>query len=201
MTTWYDLCHQHNIISTTHIPHIFSWQSLGYRFRDSNGDVDAGIAQTSNSTLAFYPPNNIEANGFTWLDGTKETIIMTLDNSGNLNCVGDVTGFNQDLSDSNFKTNVTPFQEQDWKPIITNLTPVTYTWAENTPLEGKKGTNDIGLIAQEVSDVFPLAHNKKELAGQEVQIVKYEKLITILLAAVQSHEHKIAELEERLNSL
>jgi hypothetical protein len=163
--------------------------------------VDAGIAQTSNSTLAFYPPNNIEANGFTWLDGTKETIIMTLDNSGNLNCTGDVTGFNQDLSDSNFKTNVTPFKEQDWKPIITNLTPVTYTWAENTPLEGKKGTNDIGLIAQDVADVFPLAHNTKELAGQEVQIVKYEKLITILLAAVQSHEKKIAELEERLNSL
>lgn len=168
---------------------------FGIAFRDSNLNYDAGIAQNSNGTLAFYAPCNIDANGFTWYNGGASQVIMTLNNSGNLDCYGDVSGFNTSISDSNYKSNVQPYH--DWLNVVQGLTPVSFTWNEETPLQNKIGTSDIGLLAQEVADVFPLAHMTKECNGKDVQMVRYEKLVTVLLAAIKSHEARIKELEDK----
>jgi hypothetical protein len=179
-------------------PSAIKHELLGIAFRDSNMNHDAGIAQNSNGTLAFYAPCNIEANGFTWYNGGASQAIMTLNNSGNLDCYGDVSGFNTSISDSNYKSNVQPYH--DWINVVQGLTPVSFVWNEETPLTNKIGTNDIGLLAQEVADVFPLAHMSKECNGKDVQMVRYEKLITVLLAAIKSHEERIQELEDKINT-
>jgi hypothetical protein len=192
-----DLSHVVEVLRTVTGPHIYKYESRGLRFRDSNGDYDSGIAQNSNGSLAFYSPCNIDSNGFTWFAGGAETTVMTLDNVGNLDCLGDVSGFNQSLSDSNFKTNIQPYT--GWSNVVNMLQPVSFVWNDATPLVNKIGTDDVGLLAQDVAQVYPLAHTTKQINGKDVELVKYEKLIPVLLAAIKSHEQRIVELEARLN--
>ncbi len=196
MNSFADLSHVVEILRTATAPQIYKYETRGLRFRDSNGVYDAGIAQNSNGTLAFYSPCNVDSNGFTWYAGGAEQTVMTLDNTGNLDCLGDVSGFNQSLSDSNFKTNVQPYAE--WSNVIKNLQPVSFVWNEDTPLLHKVGTTDVGLLAQDVARIYPLAHATKQINGTDVELVKYEKLIPVLLAAIKSHEQRIAELEALL---
>jgi len=191
-----DMSHVVETLRTTTAPLVYKYETWGLRFRDSNGVYDSGIAQNSNGTLAFYSPCNIDSNGFTWYNGGVENTIMTLDNSGNLDCYGDVTGFNQSLSDCNYKINVQPYL--GWSNVINGLEPVSFTWNEDTPLKNKVGTHDVGLLAQDVARVFPLAHETKQINGIDVELVKYEKLIPVILAALKSHEDKIAEIDARL---
>lgn len=198
MNSFSELCSIVDNINSLHIPRIYKYENFGLRFRDAEGELDSAVAQNSNGTLAFYAPCNIDANGFTWFNGGADTTIMTLTNGGNLDCYGDVTGFNQSLSDSNFKSNIQPYT--DWSSVVNGLDPVSFVWNDDTPISMKVGKEDIGILAQQVSDVFPLAHGVKNVNGTEVQIVKYEKLITVLLAAVKSHEQRILELEKKLGS-
>lgn len=198
MNNYTDLAHIVEVLRSSSIPQAYRHEYFGLRFRDSNGDYDAGLAQNSNGTLAFYAPCNIESNGYTWYDGGVNNTIMQLDNDGNLDCYGDVTGFNTSLSDSNYKTNVQPYT--DWLQVINGLEPVSFTWNDDTPISQKIGREDIGVLAQQVRDVFPLAHATKNVNGTEVQLVRYEKLITVLLAAVKHHQQKINELEQQLAS-
>lgn len=198
MNSFADLSHVVEILRTKVAPHVYKYETLGLRFKDSNGAYDSGVAQNSNGTLAFYSPCNIDSNGFMWFAGGAESTIMTLDNAGNLDCYGDVSGFNQSLSDSNFKTNIQPYV--DWPNIINMLEPVSFVWNEDTPLTHKVGTEDVGLLAQDVARVYPLAHTKKQINGRDCELVKYEKLIPVLLAAIKSHEQRIAELEARASS-
>lgn len=197
MNSYADLTHVVEILRTKVAPHVYKYETLGLRFKDSNGAYDSGIAQNSNGTLAFYSPSNVDSNGFTWFAGGAEQTIMTLDNDGNLDCYGDVSGFNQSLSDSNFKSNIQPYH--DWSNVILGLEPVSFIWNEDTPLPNKVGTEDVGLLAQDVAQVYPLAHSVKQINGKDVELVKYEKLIPVLLAAIKSHEQRIAELEVRLS--
>lgn len=196
MNSYADLSHVVEILRTKVAPHVYKYETLGLRFRDSNGVYDSGIAQNSNGTLAFYSPCNLETNGFTWFAGGAQSAVMTLDNDGNLNCYGDVSGFNQSLSDSNYKTNIQPYT--NWSNVINQLEPVSFVWNEDTPLTHKIGTEDVGLLAQDVAVAYPLAHGIKQIGSIDVEIVKYEKLIPVLLAAIKSHEERIAELEARL---
>ncbi len=199
MNSYADMSHVVEILRTRVAPHVYKYETLGLRFKDSNGAYDSGIAQNSNGTLAFYSPCNIDSNGFTWFAGGASNTIMTLDNEGNLNCYGDVSGFNQSLSDSNYKTNIQPYT--DWSNVINRLEPVSFVWNEDTPLRHKIGTEDVGLLAQDVATVYPLAHATKQINGIDVEMVKYEKLIPVLLASIKSHEKRIAELEAHIASL
>lgn len=193
MNSYTDLMNAVEILHTRIAPRVFKYELLGLRFRDSNGYYDSGIAQNSNGTLAFYSPCNIDSNGFTWFAGGAANTVMTLDNNGNLNCYGDVSGFNQSLSDSNYKTNIQPYT--GWSDVINQLEPVSFVWNEDTPLTNKVGSEDVGLLAQDVARIYPLAHATNQINGVDVELVKYEKLIPVLLAAIKAHERRIAELE------
>jgi hypothetical protein len=181
-TSFYQLVNNLNRVITQDIPNFKSNEIYGYRFRNSNGEVDATIAQNSNATLAFYSPMDV-----------PEEYTGGLTGDGNFDCIGDVTGFNDSLSDSNFKMNIEPYT--DWQSSMDALKPVIFTWKEDAPLLSKRGTDDIGLIAQDVAEAYPLAHDIKELNGQDVEIVKYEKLVPLLIAAIQDLRERVAELE------
>lgn len=170
----------------------------GYPFRTSNGELDALIAVNSNVSMAFYAPRDTDDNNgsFRWFNGTSNnrSIVMTLDGNGNLDCLGDVTGFNSAISDSNFKENIRAYD--DWNISLDKLRPVRYTWNEDTPIEEKRGVEDIGLIAQEVAEAYPLAHDIKMIGDRKVEIVRYEKLVPLLLAVVKDQQKRIETLEK-----
>ncbi len=100
------------------------------------------------------------------------------------------------LSDQRFKENIKEFT--DWSEPLKALRPVTFTWSSNTPFAMRTCVDDIGFIAQEVATAFPNAHDSRPLGNQMVEIVRYEKLVPLLVAALQDHTKRIEELEKRL---
>ncbi len=100
------------------------------------------------------------------------------------------------LSDRRFKENIQDFK--DWSSPLMALRPVTFTWSSNTPFAMKTCVDDIGFIAQEVATAFPNAHDSRPLGNQMVEIVRYERLVPLLVAALQDHQRRIEDLEKRL---
>ena len=73
--------------------------------------------------------------------------------------------------------------------IIYNLRPVTFDWK-------KDGSHDVGLIAEEVGDhMTELVSKDKE---GNVEGVKYSKLTSLLIKAVQDQQKEIDELKSLL---
>lgn len=182
-------------------------ERFGYIFRNGEGVFDGGaMAQTSNQELSFYAPkNNNDYNGsFRWFDGNwneeegyARSVLMTLNGEG-LVTVGDVTGF-ANLSDSNYKENVVAYD--GWKEALEKLRPVSFVWNAEVPFAKKAGTEDVGLIAQEVREAYPYAHDIQEMNGKEVEIVRYEKLVPLLLAVVKDQQKRLEELEKKVAGL
>ena len=85
-----------------------------------------------------------------------------------------------------FKEGVTDLEPNDF---IHKLRPVRFVWKQD-----KK--DDIGLIAEEVQDIIP------ELVGLDqegqVQGVKYSKITSLLIKAVQDQQKQINELKEEV---
>jgi hypothetical protein len=103
------------------------------------------------------------------------------------------------LSDRRFKENIQDFK--DWSSPLMALRPVTFTWSSNTPFAMKTCVDDIGFIAQEVATAFPNAHDSRPLGNQMVEIVRYERLVPLLVAALQDHQRRIEDLEKQLNAV
>jgi hypothetical protein len=102
------------------------------------------------------------------------------------------------LSDQRFKENIKDFT--DWSEPLMALRPVTFTWSSNAPSAMKKYVDDIGFIAQEVATAFPNAHDSRPLGSQMVEVVRYEKLVPLLVAALQDHQRRIEDLEKLIRS-
>lgn len=176
----------------------------GCVFYNADGTYDGGaIAQTSNQELSFYAPINTDdyTGSFRWFDGNytegwDRNIIMTLNPNG-LITKGDVTGF-ANLSDKKFKENIIEYN--GWKEALEKLRPVTFTWNDQVPQGEKAGSADIGLIAQDVAEVYPYAHDVKEMNGESVHIVRYEKIVPLLLAVVKDQQKRLDELETKITA-
>jgi hypothetical protein len=110
------------------------------------------------------------------IDGDR---LLELTNAGNLTIQGTFT----ESSSIRFKENIQPLEPALAK--VEQLNPVTYTKITSQEEE-------IGLIAEEVAELFPEVVTYNE-AGQP-QGIQYQRLSVILLKAVQ-------ELTERVNKL
>lgn len=120
---------------------------------------------------------------------------------GAIYATGDVTAFY--TSDSRLKINVKrisdPLEKLRW------INGVTFDWdqAKISELDnvGPKPDSDIGLLAQEVEQVFPQAVTKRE---DGYKAVDYAKLVPVLLEAIKELSYKIniveAELEDKYRS-
>lgn len=111
---------------------------------------------------------------------------------------GDITGFYQ-LSDRRLKQNVQSIPSA--LDQVMQLRPVTFQWNNEVNQITKRGTPDVGLIAQEVRPHFPLVteenmpfpSNYTDLMG-----IQYPKLIPYLIRSIQELNEKIKTLESRL---
>lgn len=121
---------------------------------------------------------------------TVMNVISNVNVFGSLVAQNDVVGF-QNLCDGRYKSNVLPLENSI--DIIRALRPVSFTWNDKLPLAkpGKAGTRDIGLIAQEVEEVEPLAVGNT----QEFKTVEWSRLVPHLIQTVQLLDRRIRELE------
>ena len=95
---------------------------------------------------------------------------------------------------------------QDYKPTtnaIMNLRPVNYEYIDEYKHYGKRLENNspqIGLVAEEVAEVFPeLAVMKEEDGKDVVRNVDYEKLTVVLLSEIQDLRKEVEKLKNGTN--
>jgi hypothetical protein len=69
---------------------------------------------------------------------------------------------------------------------------------ERLVVDTENGKKDIGLIAQEVYDIIPEVVNKPENENVELWGMNYEKLVPVLINAIQEQQEMIEELKQSL---
>ena len=117
------------------------------------------------------------------------TMSSTLNVTGAIVSSGDITAF----SDARLKNDVKTIEGALGK--ISKLEGVTYTWIEKDFLGNKSGTNDYGVIAQEVKKVFPEMVQPFDIGLECYETVAYHKLVPVLIEAIKELASEVAELK------
>lgn len=77
-----------------------------------------------------------------------------------------------------------------------------YAISGNGKIEIKdEGAYDIGLVAQEVYELIPEAVNKPENEQSDLWSLSYDKLVPVLVRAIQEQQQQIESLKERLAAI
>lgn len=104
--------------------------------------------------------------------------------TGNLTASDDIIGFNV-ICDGRLKTDVVSISSENSLEVIRNIRPVNFTWNE---LSVKPGLKDLGFIAQEVEKIDP-----RVVRQGDPMSIRWERILTHLVAAVQELDKKISE--------
>ena len=149
--------------------------------------VSSGILAATNITTT-----NLVATALT--AGALKTSDIAL--NGNLVATGDITAFGS-LSDIRLKTNIVNIENDLALNIVKSLRPVTFDWKSDIFNETKRGTSDVGFIAQEVEDVIPecVAEYQEINSGTIYKNIKHERLIPYLVGAIKKLEYINKELQ------
>jgi hypothetical protein len=124
--------------------------------------------------------------------GTSATTYdVTVD--GEVFATGNVTAFGS-LSDARFKEDIVDLE--GILPRIRALRPVDFRWKSDVYYKPRQGTSDVGFIAQEVEDIFPLLIRKFIPPGVEDELkgVAYEKLTPYIIKALQELDNELQNL-------
>ena len=118
--------------------------------------------------------------------------------SSEFNVRGDIVAFANASSDDKLKTNKIIIPDAIDK--VNSLSGFTFEWNEL----GRKIVHDtdqrqLGVSAQEVQAVLPEAVKSKELEGEEILVVKYEKIVPLLIEAIKELSGKVDNLEQKLS--
>lgn len=146
----------------------------------------------SHSNLEFQP-------------GAGGTVMMTLTTNADLNVAGDITVF-ANLSDERLKKNIYSLPSGTLDKICA-LRPVDFHWKDDIYHEPRRGTEDVGFIAQEVETLFPKIIKTVTPLGQSdtYKGISYEKLTPYIVRALQELRDenellrlKVAALEQKI---
>ena len=197
-------------VNDTGTPAILSNGSLNRAASSIRSDIGAGTSSLTIGTGAgnamagntFIPTNNSQlSNGAGY---TTYTANQTLNSSSNVHfeglmvgqtsgstantirCTGDVVAFYS--SDERLKDNITPIENSLEK--VGQLKGYEFDWNDNQEVyEG----HDVGVIAQEVEKVVPEIVETRKHDGYKA--VKYEKLVPLLINAINELKAEIEELK------
>ena len=111
---------------------------------------------------------------------------------GDISATGDIVAFS--LSDKRLKNDITPITNALEK--VSSIQGVEYVW--NTELQTVYSGNDVGVIAQEVESVLPVAVIDRD---NGYKAVKYEKLIPLLIEAIKDLNTQVYNLTTIVKSL
>ena len=150
---------------------------------DVNGGLRSSNFTTSNALIT------------TLTAGSLRTSDIAL--SGNLVATGDITAFGS-LSDRRLKTNIVDIGSESALNIVRSLRPVTFDWKSDIFNESKRGSCDVGFIAQEVEEIIPqaVAEYQEMNSGTFYKNIKHERLIPYLVGAIQKLENINKKLEQ-----
>jgi hypothetical protein len=115
--------------------------------------------------------------------GTPASTIL-----GEIRAAGDITAFYS--SDERLKTNITPIDNGLEK--ISQIQGYTFDWIPMEGIHSHEGL-DIGVIAQEIEKIAPQAVTTRPTGYKAVQ---YEKLVPLLIQAINELNTKIKNLED-----
>ena len=99
------------------------------------------------------------------------------------------------ISDANLKDEI--FKISNPVEILKSLNGVNFIWNDNAP-DHKKGSRDIGLIAQEVEKIIPSAVQENSEGNLSVS---YGRIVPVLVEAVKKQQKAIEKLEKRIKNL
>lgn len=109
----------------------------------------------------------------------------------NLYVQGDIVAYS--LSDKRLKDNITILD--NCLSSILEINPVRFTWNKK---QSTYAGEDIGLIAQEVQEIIPEIVQQRE---NETLAIRYEKLVPVLVGAIQEQQNKIEALEKQIEEI
>jgi hypothetical protein len=138
---------------------------------------------------------------------------------GNLNGFWSFNGFKistdpDATSDIRLKKNIERFE--NGLDIVLDLKPVRFDWREDkcpsSFLQEFREPDDeygypgkvkrqYGLIAQEVEEIAPDLVGERKMYDENYKLIRYEKLVPILISAVQEQQKQIEELQKQINDL
>jgi len=183
---------------------------LGYGVKPSTTANDTFLCSADNSNftrgalviddeLRFW--QGAAANG-TLNNNFSMTERFRLTAAGTGHFDGDVVAYSSTVSDKRLKENITTIDNALDKVMA--LRGVEYDWTATS----RKGTHDIGLVAQEVEEVLPELVTEHELCTGEFggegnekifKTVNYDKMVGVLIEAIKEQQQQINELKEKLN--
>lgn len=158
--------------------------------------------------VEFYNPANTRQGYIGYGTGTALEYVVeaglqthsftgNISSTGNITAAGNVTAY---YSDARLKKNIKPIENAVEK--VRHLGGYSYDWDLDkcrrigfTP----NMQHEHGLIAQEVAEVLPEA--VAPAANPDYLTVRYEKLVSLLMAAVNEQQEQINALKEELNQL
>ena len=165
--------------------------------------ISSGALYATNSTVTNFVATSIttgtlkatSAQFTTLTAGSIRTSDISL--NGNLVATGDITAFGS-LSDRRLKTNIVDIGSESALNIVRSLRPVTFDWKSDIFNESKRGSCDVGFIAQEVEEIIPqaVAEYQEMNSGTFYKNIRHERLIPYLVGAIQKLENINKKLEQ-----
>ena len=162
---------------------VFTFGSVG------DDDINVAIKGFGGNSQFYLGDGDIFVNGT-----SNSTAAYKFGSDGHFHSNGDVIAYSSTLtaSDERLKENISPLQSSLEK--ITNLQGVKYDWKDKD-----KGTEQLGLIAQEVEKVIPeVVDEITDGLGDlnDMKVVNYVALIPVLIEAVKELKEEIKELKK-----
>jgi hypothetical protein len=175
--------------------------SPGLRFFRNAGTNGTGqLVQQGSGDFSIECPNG---NSILRLDSTKvivESGHLTVGGTTSLNSTAGRIDATNDIvaystSDQRLKENIIPIDNALEK--LKQISGVEFSWKPLTELEKKTihghSGNDIGIIAQEIEEVLPLAVTTRE---NGYKAVNYEKIVPLLVEAIKVQQSQIEKLQK-----
>ena len=192
--------------------------SPGYIFHTHDGSTDTRHkVSTSDHGTYFESGVTADSAGIILVAGHNSSILnIYLQNSGgsasnefqfqhdgDFHADGDVVAYSTTVSDKRLKDNVKTIDNALDK--VMKLRGVEFDWNQGK----RKGTHDLGLIAQEVEEVLPeLVRDKTLCTGEhsegnekEFKTVDYDKIVGVLIEAIKEQQEEIDLLKANYSDL
>jgi len=150
---------------------------------------------TGDLNIEAYNEGRVYINSTGNTDALAEDYVLQV--TGGIWATGDINSAGG-LSDERLKKNITVIGDSLSK--IEAIRGVSFDWKaksdDSEVFQGMYEGHDLGVIAQEVEKVLPEIVNTRENGAK---VVKYEKLIPVLVEAVKELNKKVTNLESQLN--
>ena len=118
--------------------------------------------------------------------------------SANMYVRGDITAFAGAASDDRLKTNKVILDGALDK--VLSLSGFTYNWnGLAVDLGFVAEEKQVGVSAQQVQSVLPEAVKSETLDDKEILVVKYEKIVPLLIEAIKELSAKVDNLEQKIS--